>query len=332
MKDLISIIIPVYNRGNFLVRCLDSIVKNNNHAHFEIILVDDGSTDDSGNICDEYASKNYNIRVAHKPNTGVSETRNLGLSMSIGKWVWFIDGDDIPFYGAVDTLYEQTNNCKDDVVIFTYKKFNKDIDLSSKRVKACRQTISKEDAIGTLLDMDYASFPWNKLFSRKLLVDNKIKFPENMSMCEDMEFCFHAYDKAKSFSLISEPLYGYRQDNNSASSSTSNKRYKDAAIANYDLCCYIEQNYPKYFNNIFQNTVISIVAYLHRYNCNDSRYSELSGFISSHKKQCKTLSHRYRIETSAFVYNKLAFNFIGLVGKIARYVKNTKPGELKREK
>lgn len=320
MRDLISIVIPVYNRSNYLVKCLNSIVESNDHSNFEVILVDDGSTDNSGEICDRYAAKYSNVHVIHKTNTGVSSTRNIGLSVAVGNWIWFIDSDDLPFSGAIDTLYDQVMGSRDDVVIFTYQSFRKE-DTFTKKIKTHKQEISKADAIGTLLDMNYASFPWNKLFKRRLLLDNEIMFPEDMSMCEDIEFCLHAYDKAEKFALISEPLYGYRQDNNSASSSTDEKHYKDAAIANYDLCCYIEQKYQKYFGDSFKNAVIAVIAYLHRYDYRDNRYVELSKFISMHEQQCKRLNSRYRIEVITFLHNKRLFYIIGLAGKILRYIR-----------
>lgn len=320
MRDLISIVIPVYNRSNYLVKCLNSIVESNDHSIFEVILVDDGSTDNSGEICDRYATKYSNVHVIHKTNTGVSSTRNIGLSIAVGNWIWFIDCDDIPFSGAIDVLYNQVRGSRDDVVIFTYQSFRKE-DTFTKKIKAHKQEISKTDAIGTLLDMNYASFPWNKLFRRRLLLDNEIRFPEEMSMCEDMEFCLRAYDKAEKFALISEPLYGYRQDNSGASSSTDKKHYKDAAVANYDLCCYIEQNYQKYFGDSFKNAVIAVIAYLHRYDHRDNRYAELSKFISMHEQQCKRLNRRYRIEVITFLHNKRIFYIIGLAGKILRYIR-----------
>lgn len=320
MRDLISIVIPVYNRSNYLVKCLNSIIESNDHSKFEVILVDDGSTDNSGKICDKYATNFSNVHVVHKENTGVSSTRNVGLSIAEGRWIWFIDGDDLPFPGAVDILYNQMIGREDDVVIFAYQSFSKDCSFS-KKIDAHRQVISKDDAIGTLLDMNYASFPWNKLFKRRLLLDNEIMFPEDMSMCEDMEFCLRAYDKAKNFALISEPLYGYRQDGSSLSFSTDNKHYKDMAVANYDLCRYIEQKYQKYFGDSFKNAVIAVIAYLHRYDHRDNRYAELSEFISMHEQQCKRLNRRYRIEVITFLHNKRLFYIIGLAGKILRYIR-----------
>lgn len=319
MNNFISIVIPVYNAQKYLNDCLDTLLDNNDHSKFEIILIDDGSIDDSLDICQEYASKNTNVRVIHKENSGVSSTRNQGILLAKGKWIWFVDCDDLVYDGVVDSLFLLLENQDPDVLMFTYQEFEKTLEhKSAKKIEA--SCISKEEAVGKILDYRYGCFPWNKVIRRSLLLDNNVKFPEDMKMCEDIEFSYRVFDVATKFVNVPFPLYGYRRDGNGASYATDPKKFKDAAVANYDLCNYIEQNYPKYSKSIIQDTIVAIVAYLHRFTKEDREYSKLSDFIYQHEDQGKNMEKRYRIETQLFIKNRVLFNLIGRMGYLKRRI------------
>lgn len=317
MKNTISIIIPVYNSQNHLSACIDSILKENTKSKFEVILIDDGSTDDSLKICNRYAAENENVKVIHRSNSGVSATRNCGLTVAKGNWVWFVDSDDILYPGAINILHLKISKQDTDIIIFNHKKFNNNPKFS-KLEKISFYPICKTEAIKTMLDKNYACFPWNKLFRKKVITDNQITFPEDMIMCEDMEFCYKVFDKAHNFLLTDDVLYGYRCDGSGASFSIENRKYKDAAIAACDFYNYIQKAYPQGASQAFREAITATIAYLHRYNCNDEKYSILSGFVKRHRIQYKELSIRYRIELLSFVFCKPIFSIIGLIGKINR--------------
>ena len=112
-NDLISIVVPVYNSEQFLSACLNSLLSQT-YCFFEIIVVDDGSTDSSGRVCDSYAEKDKRVKVFHQRNGGVSKARNLGLSKASGKWVLFCDSDDQFFPDSLEVLYSKTR-IRDDV-------------------------------------------------------------------------------------------------------------------------------------------------------------------------------------------------------------------------
>lgn len=317
MNNFISIIIPVYNAQKYLSKCLDTILVSNDHYKFEIILIDDGSNDDSLSICQEYASKNSNIRVVHKENSGVSSTRNQGILLAKGKWIWFVDCDDLVYDGVVDNLFLHLQIQDPDILMFTYQEFEKVPEYKPvKKIKA--NYISKEEAVGKLLDNKYDCFPWNKIIRRSLLLNNNIKFPEDMKMCEDIEFSYRVFDVATKFVNVPVALYGYRRDGSGASYATDPKKYKDAAVASYDLCRYIEQNYPRYSKNIVPDTIVAIVAYLHRFTNEDREYSKLANFIYQHEGQGKSMGRRYWIETQLFIKNRVLFNLIGRIGYLKR--------------
>lgn len=313
-SPLLTIVVPVYNSKHYLKECVNSIINNEikNNARVEIILVDDGSSDGSAKACDEYSQNNDNIEVVHLKNGGVSKARNFGLKLATGKYVWFVDSDDILLNGALSNVIETITTTDFDIYIFGYllkNKFEGTNDVEKKKILK----MSKKEAIHSLLDPDFATFPWNKIFKKSLIIENSISFPNKMIMCEDMEFCYMVFDKAKKFLLTNSKLYGYRKNGSGASFSKSKAHFKDAAIANFDLCEYIEKNYPEYFGEIFKNTVVSIVSYLYKYNNSDSDYLKLSGFIKTHETQCYKLSGKLKIEVLLFLHGKYIFDIVGFI-------------------
>ena len=110
MKDLISVIVPVYNVEKYLNKCLDSIISQT-YTNLEIILIDDGSTDNCGKICDEYASKDKRIKVIHKENAGVSSARNYGIQCATGDWIMFVDSDDWIEFDAINSIRRECRMC-----------------------------------------------------------------------------------------------------------------------------------------------------------------------------------------------------------------------------
>lgn len=312
---LLSIIVPVYNSEKYLRECLNSIMTDNHLI--EIILVDDGSTDRSADICDEYVKKANNIRVFHLINEGVSAARNFGIRHSNGKWIWFIDSDDFITTNAIKIIIENIKLYKPDVMIFKYGNISKNHLYQNTKYG---QLIDKKEAINSLILPEYATFPWNKIFRKKILIQNKIRFPKNMIMCEDMEFCYKVYDNAYKFLLIPSILYSYRQNYDSVSFSTKRKRYKDAAVANYDFYNYLAKEYPEFKSKVFKNTVIAIIAYLHRYHKDDNKYATLAKFIKKiSKKEIKKLNKRYQIEVLTFKYSKFLFRAIA-IGSFKKFV------------
>ncbi len=210
-EPLISVIIAVYNPGKYLRPCLDSIV-NQTHKNLEIILVDDGSTDDSLKVCKEYAEKDSRVIVHHKENGGVSSTRNLGIRLAHGDYFSFIDSDD---YLEEDT-YEYLMNLM--------KTHNVDIVNHEHFItRPSRETVhtSPDSAYGKFdrkqgmnVLVRYYPFACNKLFAKKC-VEN-LFFDETICRGEDSLFCRFAFDKADSVYFDKRPLYHYVQSEDSA--------------------------------------------------------------------------------------------------------------------
>jgi len=214
MKPKISIIVPVYKAEQYIHKCIDSILAQT-FLDFEVILIDDGSPDNSGKICDEYASKDSRIRVLHKANEGVSSARNDGIAISKGEYIMFVDSDDWIESNALEILMLQNSNNKCDVVIFG---LTKDFFFNSELIRSEFNGYYKkhEINIGELSD-NFIYFlnsvgmlsSWMYLFKSKIIHDNKIFFNKNLVLYEDFDFNLRYLENCKSISFLPDALYHY---------------------------------------------------------------------------------------------------------------------------
>ncbi len=210
-SPLISVIIAVYNPGKYLRPCLDSIV-NQTYKNLEIILVDDGSTDESLAVCKEYAEKDNRVIVHHKENSGVSATRNKGIDLSHGDYYSFIDSDDYLEPDTYQYLIDIINKHNVDAVNFEHFITYPSKETIHKTSDDQYGLYNKADSMKRLVK----SFPfaWNKLFSKKII--DGIRFNEQIARGEDGLFARQAFDKAESAYFTSKPLYHYVQSEESA--------------------------------------------------------------------------------------------------------------------
>lgn len=211
MQPLISVIIPVYNSEKDLPKCLDSVV-NQTYCNLEIILIDDGSKDRSGAICDEYAAKDNRIICVHQPNGGVSKARNKGLSLSHGEYINFPDSDDFLDLDAYEYLMARMIEHECDAVNFeTFVTFEN----HEKAHKLSEQYYGLFDTEGAHRVM-LAGEPFccNKLYARKII--EGLQFREDIFRGEDSLFAHYALDRAKKVWFDERPLYHYVQSGESA--------------------------------------------------------------------------------------------------------------------
>lgn len=203
MNPIISIIVPVYNGDKYLSRCVDSIL-NQTFQDWELLLVDDGSTDKSGEICDEYVTKDDRIRGLHKSNGGVSSARNYGLTRIQGEWVTFIDGDDYiePNYFSI-----LLSNVNVDLIVSGVKFSN----TEGKSLPPCDKIIKISEENKYFLDKEFCGLyfrtPWAKLFKRDIIERFHLSFNTNLHIGEDTEFVFRYISIVKDIRLI--PFSGY---------------------------------------------------------------------------------------------------------------------------
>ena len=225
MRSLISVIIPVYNVEPYIRQCLDSVV-DQTYRNLEIIIVDDGSPDNCGAICDEYAAKDKRIQVIHKANEGLSAARNDALNRVTGNWILFVDSDDWLELDLCETAICAAQSDDTDVLIYDLVK--EDI-KGGKRIHAFPHGFVTEDPAVisgmqlSALNRYYTpystewcqGFPWDKLFRAELILKNRLSFATNVRANEDVIFALHAFQYAKRIGYISKPLYHYRKNQNS---------------------------------------------------------------------------------------------------------------------
>ena len=217
-------IVAVYNIKKYISQCIESIISQT-YTDFECILVDDGSTDGSGNICDEYAQMDSRIKVLHKKNEGLPQARKSGFDMSVGDYCLFVDGDDWLEKSMLECLIKSAELNSSDIVICDYYKA---YDNRKKRVHYKIPSNKKKLMYSFVKRPDYLNFFWNKLIKRNLFVDFDISFPQNVSLCEDLFVVYKLIYYAREISCIPVCLYNYRQDNrNSITKNMSEKRFQD---------------------------------------------------------------------------------------------------------
>lgn len=197
----ISVIVPVYNVAKYLDRCVFSIL-HQTFTNFELLLVDDGSTDESRNICDRYAEQDDRVRVFHKVNGGVSSARNLGLDNALGIWITFIDSDDWVEHNYLENLVANMQN-HIDLVITGY-------DNVSENVNKGRVVIDYN--LLFLGDVRCYTVPWGKLYRANVIKNNHIRFLEKMKLGEDTVFLWTYMLYTDSVCCVNELGYHYEAD------------------------------------------------------------------------------------------------------------------------
>lgn len=214
MEYSISVIIPVYNVEKTLSRCIESVL-NQTFKDFEIILVDDGSPDNSGKICDEYAEKYDFIRVIHKENEGLGPTRNRGVKEALGKYIYHCDSDDWIKPETLEDAYNSAVANDSDVVIFGYTLYTEENgvlkEYSQANVKKQVYTENSSVVDFFLENIDnyfIVQSACNRLVKRKFLLDNDIWF-KPFRRCQDIVFAYDLFDKTNRLSTIDKPYYEY---------------------------------------------------------------------------------------------------------------------------
>ncbi|MCI7766514.1 MAG: glycosyltransferase [Oscillospiraceae bacterium] len=210
MNDLISIIIPVFRVEKYLPRCIESVMAQT-YKNIEIILVDDGSPDSSGRICDEYAAKDPRIRVIHKDNGGVSSARNAGLDIAEGKYICFVDSDDYIHENYARRLYSAVSEKNADIASCGFFRYADGVMLKKQKHQYpdAVEYNSSQHFYDLFCNDFRASVPWNKIYRSDIIRENKIKFPEDIRPGEDSLFVARYSGYARCAVFISDALYVY---------------------------------------------------------------------------------------------------------------------------
>ncbi|WP_066315239.1 glycosyltransferase [Bacillus sp. FJAT-29814] len=248
MNPKISIIVPVFNVENFIHDCLKSIL-NQTFRDFELILVNDGSTDQSGVICDEYAKSDKRITVIHKENGGQSSARNVGIDIATGDFLGFIDSDDWIDKDMYEILYTKVLETGSDIAACNLMQYNKDSTGYLYSNDTNNQIYNRHDAMHELYLNERLTFsPCNKLYKKELF--NGIRFKQG-SILEDMDFAYRIIDKVNMLYYTGQPLYNYRFNENSTMRKTFSKKRLDEYNVRKDMYLFYLENYPEIANEVY---------------------------------------------------------------------------------
>ncbi|MBE5744190.1 MAG: glycosyltransferase family 2 protein [Clostridiales bacterium] len=303
MQKLISVIVPVYNVEPYLERCVNSII-NQTYKNLEILLIDDGSTDNSGTICDEYAKKDSRIICVHQQNGGVSKARNEGLSLATGDYIGFIDSDDYIEPNMYELLLNSIEENNADLAICGFKQVRVD---ASFKINDADNTVdwSRENVInnfftqGIIKELVYA--PVNKLYKKSLL--EGLSFNCKYAMGEDILFLFKCIERVEKITYIQGAYYHYIMREGSAMTSSFSKKRLDYVYAIREIEDICKQKYPY--------VVDKVGAWAYKHTLNTLRqiivskkiaefkefYTQNKLYVKSNKKKYyKTLSTNQKID------------------------------------
>lgn len=255
-KALISLIIPVYKVEKYLEKCIQSVI-NQTYENLQIILVDDGSPDNCGKICDEYAKKDHRIEVIHKSNGGLSDARNKGLEIAKGEYIGFVDSDDYIEADMYEVLYNLLKQYNADVSICNFYT----VSQGKISIKNADNGINDYNRIEILkeilLDRNIQSYAWNKLYKKELF--DEIKYPIGKKY-EDIGTTFYVFEKCNKIVVTSEPEYYYLKRSDSLVNNVTESTVLDYTEIIIQRYLYTKENIKelkKYNNYYLAKTLIT---------------------------------------------------------------------------
>lgn len=323
----ISIIVPVYNVEKYLENCIESIL-NQTFKNYEVILVNDGSTDKSGEICDKYEKIDSRIKVIHKDNGGLSSARNVGLDIACGKYIGFVDSDDSIHPRMYEILYDLIKKHKVDISCCNYKntysicnKYNTDIEstevIEMNNIQAINNLYDKE--IGVRLVV-----AWNKLYSKHLFDDIRYE----VGRIHEDEFIAHRIlYKCEKIVYTNKELYYYLQREGSIMSQISYKRRVDSLLAQSDRMRFLrEVGLMNMCNSISRMYEYNFFTLYRQIDKNTNSETELlnelrKDFIYSLNTlfRLKNYSIKEKINWIIFAISPKIYNFISNLRKYKNY-------------
>lgn len=259
---MISVLVPVYNVETYLCRCLDSILAQT-YTDYEIVLVDDGSTDQSGALCDTYAAEHDCIRVIHQKNAGLAQVRNVSVAAARGEYITFVDSDDAIEPQLLETLMRDLRETGSDIAICSCSEVSDDgkrSELSWDHKEKGFQVWTQEQAVKSLLyQKGIDNNMWGKLYTRRVLKD--VVFPAGKNY-EDIAVAYQIFLRSRRVCYRPEALYLYTSNTGGISQSAFSPRRMDLIDNAEGMCCDIAQRFPAYFSAARSRL---LRAYIHVY-------------------------------------------------------------------
>ena len=232
---MVSVIVPVYKVEDYIRECIDSILAQT-YPDFELILVDDGSPDNCGRICDDYAKGDNRIKVVHKVNGGISSARNAGLEVAKGEWIMHVDGDDWIEPDMIESLIEAAQITGADMVIGDFVKYGPSAGYNKLPTWSSDKKKSMTNYIAYVM-----TTIWGSIAKRSLYADHSLKSPEGISYCEDFHLIVRLCHFAKKVVNVHRPFYHYRYRPTSIMSNMSRKTEADEQWAYQDTIRFFKE-------------------------------------------------------------------------------------------
>ncbi len=284
-----SIIVPVYNVEAYLEQCINSILLQS-FKDYELILINDGSTDNCLEICKQYITKNPEIRLINQDNKGLSAARNSGLNIAKGIYTWFVDSDDYIEKDSLKKLYESLNQKHIDVLAFSnYHLFENTGEIKENNLNPTTEIYSNLEFINKKLSLEIA--PWIYIYQTHFLKSENIQFREDVKIHEDEFFLLEVFAKLKTIKCIKDRLYIYRFRQNSLMRSN---RVLDKIYSFAQLIYHVQTLSNNYLNKKFWN---------------NRQYNNLNSFYLLYFKQKKeNLNNNIIVDFKKIKKIKLKFN------------------------
>lgn len=263
-SPVVSVVVPIYRAERYIDRCVRSII-NQTEKNIEIWLVDDGSPDRCGDICDAFAREDYRVHVIHKENAGVSAARNDGINYASGKYIAFVDADDYIEPNMLSLLIDASEQAGAEIAICEYYVEQAD---TQKKVNLCCNKENGDKIGGKQLLLNFfgknyigLASMWNKLYLRSFLNLQHIRVDESLQRAEDFWFNFEAIDRSDCVSVVSVPLYHYVQNKESVMHCFRETQFEEWTRNRERLLEYankhnIALDYSDFYYNYIYNTII----------------------------------------------------------------------------
>lgn len=308
-----SIIVPVFNTVRYIYRCIDSILKQD-YTDFELILVDDGSSDGSGEVCEAYCSRDNRVRCIHQENAGVSSARNTGLAHARGTYIWFCDSDDTVMDGALSLIAACISETSPAMVVFAIEQVSED---GSKLGLIPAPTPSRSANQGPL-QCDDLLYPCARVFKRSLAEGER--FDTSLALLEDRDFMYRiAWKAAGSVEIVERVLYRYfitRSD--SAVNSLDAEKYVAATRVQVDILRNEEELghiMPAF--QLFSSHAIGVLSLVVRSGTAQTDYDLVRGYLLQHRRYIPLLHGSLKYKYLLVVHLPGLFNMLTrLLGKI----------------
>lgn len=303
---MISIIVPVYNVERYLRDCIESIL-NQDHTDWELILVDDGSTDSSPAICDEYEKSDHRIKTIHTPNRGLSEARNRGIEIAAGSEICFIDSDDFIKPDFLSTLLSEMISTQADISVCQFIRCNPEGRIISGKQKfkeSCLITGNHECMKKFLSDTMINTPACGKLYKSKLFKESDIRYPSGR-FCEDIFTTYRIVLKCSRIAISILPLYVYRNRPDSIINSRFSPKHLDAVEGSIERYHAVRSIYPDLGNLASKGVIYSLNSNLRRIMQSDS--------LTKNDK-------RYYIGSLLAIYKEYLKEYLGSNAKLSRKI------------